>query len=924
MLHGRDAERSLIAELLDAARDSHSSVLVVRGEPGVGKSALLEDARDRASDMQVLTARGVESESELPFAAMHQLLGPVLGRLTEIPSPQASALGAALGLNEGRANERFLVFAGCLSLLAAAAEQRPVLCVVDDAHWLDAASADAVLFVARRLSAEPVAILVGTRDAERGHFEARDLPSLTLGGLDGEAAAALLQEGAGVSAAAAVRERLVEQTGGNALALLELPSGLTEAQMTGSEPLPDALPLTGQVEAAFLGRAVALAQPAQRLLLVAAADDSEHLPAVMRAAESLGAGPDALTAVEEAGLVRVRGTRVEFRHPLVRSAVYGAAPSALRRAAHGALAVALPDGEADADRRAWHQASAALEPDADVVSALEDAAARAESRAGHLAAARAYERAAELSADSADRGRRLVFAARAASLAGRDVQAVTLADRAQALVDDPRLLAEIARVRGEAATFHGRPADVIELLLEAARGTVQDAPAQALELLMSASRAAVEAGVVEAIAEVALLAEAVCVEPADEQALFMRRLLTGQGAMWRGDTELGTELLESAIAWAQTAEDPRHVSWGSRASMFLGDHVRAATLLDRAAGLARAQGAMGVLATVLGLRALQLERANRYDDAVVAASEALSIARELEAPNFIPLPLGVLAMVAAIRGRDAEVGERVDEARQIAGAHGLAVPAALAVWAQALLDLGRGRWESAFEGLIALTEYRPGFGTPVIAIVSAPDRVEAGVRAGQIDEARAALAPFEAWAAHTGTAWARPGVAVCRALVGVDDAATSGFEEAIRLSADARPFDAARARLNYGEHLRRQRRRVDARVQLRAALDGLETLGATPWADRAQAELRATGETAHKREPGASSELTPQELQVARLVGEGLSNKEVAAGLFLSPRTIDAHLRSVFAKLGVTSRTQLARHPVNVVDLADARTATPA
>jgi DNA-binding CsgD family transcriptional regulator len=924
MLHGRDAERSLVTELLDAARHSHSGVLVVRGDPGVGKTALLEDATDRATDMQVLTARGVESESELPFAAMHQLLGPILCQLTEIPAPQAGALGAALGLNEGRASERFLVFAGCLSLLAAAAEERPVLCVVDDAHWLDAASADAVLFVARRLGAEAVAILVGARESERGHFDAPGLPLLTLGGLGGEAAAALLEEGAGVRAAAAVRDRLVEQTRGNALALLELPSGLTEAQMTGSEPLPDALPLTDQVEAAFLGRAAALHESAQRLLLIAAADDSEDLPTVMRAAKSFGVDVDALTVIEEAGLLRVRGTHVEFRHPLVRSAVYGSAPSALRRRAHQVLAAALPDGEADADRRAWHLASAALEPDADVVSALEEAAARAESRAGHLAAARAYERAAELSADSADRGRRLVFAARAASLAGRDVQAVTLADQAQTQVDDPLLLAELARVRGEAATFRGRPADVIELLLEAARATAQAAPAQALELLMSASRAGVEAGVVTSIAEVARLAEAVSVARADEPALFMRRMLTGQGAMWRGDSELGTELLEQAITWAQTADDPRHVSWGSRAALFLGDHERAATLLHRAVELARAQGAIGVLATVLGLRALQLERASRYDDAVVAASEALSIARELGAPNFIPLPLGVLAIVSAIRGKDAEVREHAEEVRQIAGMHGLAVPAALAVWAQAILDIGRGRWESALEALTALTEVRPGFGTPVIAIVSAPDRVEAGVRAGRIDEARAALESFEAWATHTGTPWARPGVAVCRALLAGGDAATSQFEDALRLSADARPFDAARAQLLYGEHLRRQRRRADARVQLRAASDAFHALGATPWWERAQAELRATGETTHKRDPRALSELTPQELQVARLVGDGLSNKDAAAQLFLSPRTIDAHLRSVFAKLGVTSRTQLARHPMNVGDLADARAASPA
>src|SRR3954452_1371327 len=438
MLHGRDAERALVGELLEAARHSQSSVLIVRGDPGVGKTALLDDARDNAVDLQVLVARGVESESELPFAALHQLLGPVLGLLPEIPPPQAHALGAALGLNEGRGGEHFLVFAGCLSLLAAAAEKQPLLCIVDDAHWLDSASADALLFVARRLSSDGVAILVGIRESERGHLEARDLPSLTLGGVDAEAAAALLEQGAGLSAAPAVRERLIEQTGGNALALLELPRELTPAQMTGSEPLPDALPLTGQVEAAFLGRAVQLPEPAQQLLLLAAAEGSEDLPTVMRAAESFGAGPEALTLVEETGLMRVRGSRFRFRHPLVRSAVYGAAPSVLRRDAHAALAAALPRDD-DADRRAWHLASATLEPDADVVSALEDAAARAEGRMGHLAAARAYERAAELSAEPSDRGRRLVAAARSAGVAGRDAQASALAAQIAPLVNDPLL-----------------------------------------------------------------------------------------------------------------------------------------------------------------------------------------------------------------------------------------------------------------------------------------------------------------------------------------------------------------------------------------------------------------------------------------------------------------------------------------------------
>jgi DNA-binding CsgD family transcriptional regulator len=597
----------------------------------------------------------------------------------------------------------------------------------------------------------------------------------------------------------------------------------------------------------------------------------------------------------------------------------------LRRAAHAALAAALPVEEAaSADRRAWHLASAALEPDADVVSALEDAAARAEGRMGHLAAARAYERAAELSAEPSDRGRRLVAAARSAGLAGRDAQASALADQAEPLVGDPLLMAEIARVRGEAVTLHGSPAEVVDVLVEAARATAQAAPRQAVELLMAASRAAVEGGVRDSIAEIGPLAESICIDAGDEPAFFMRALITGLCAMWTGDTARGAALLEPAVAWAETTDDPRYLSWGGRASIFLGDDTRAAAFMARAAAAARERGAIGVLASTLGLRAALLLIANRFDEAVVGASEALAIARELGAPNLIPLPVGVLAVVAATRGRDAEVRERIEEVSHIAGPHGLAMPATEAVWAHALLDLGHGRWENARSGFMALNESRPGFGNAVIALIAAPDRVEAAVRSGRRDDATAALAPYEAWAADTGTPWARSTVARCHALLAAGDTATRHYQDAVRLSTQERPFDTARTRLLYGEHLRRQRRRTEARPELRAALDAFESLRATPWADRARAELRATGETTHKRDRAALSELTPQELQVARLVGEGLSNKEVAAQLFLSPRTIDAHLRGVFAKLGITSRTQLARQADEFGDFADVRTATPA
>jgi hypothetical protein len=355
VLYGRDAERAVIGGLLEGARASKSGVLVLRGEAGVGKTALLEDARDRAGDMHVLAARGVESESELPFAALHQLLRPVLDHLAELPPPQAAALGIALGLEHGDAQERFLVFAACLSLLSEVAERRPVLCLVDDAHWLDAGSADALTFVARRLDAEGIAILFAAREGDVRAFEAAGLASLSLQGLDDGAATMLFTKAAG-EVASSVRERLIAQARGNALALVELPAALSPAQLAGEEPIPEVLPLTGQVERIFLERVRRLEDETQRLLLIAAADDTEDAVLVARAAGRLGMRPESLDAAEQAGLVVVHGNRLEFRHPLVRSAVYDAATSSERRDAHRVLADALEGESEDADRRAWHLA----------------------------------------------------------------------------------------------------------------------------------------------------------------------------------------------------------------------------------------------------------------------------------------------------------------------------------------------------------------------------------------------------------------------------------------------------------------------------------------------------------------------------------------------------------------------------------------
>ena len=906
MLYGRDAEREAIRVLLEDARASRSGVLVIRGEAGIGKTALLDDARDRASDMHILSARGVEAESELPFGALHQLIRPALAHVDALPEPQAAALRAALGLSEGSGEERFLVFAACLTLLSELAERRPVLCVIDDAHWFDSASADALRFVARRLDAEGVVMLFGVREGGSRTFEAPDLPSLVLGGLQPDAAAALLNRKTGVDAAASVRERLIEQTRGNALALVELPAALSEDQLAGVAPLPEVLPVPRELERVFLDRAQRLPAATQQLLLLAAADDSEDVGVVLRAAAVLGLSADAVDAAESEGLVSIQGRQVVFRHPLVRSAVYGAAVSTERRAAHGALAEALANDETNADRRVWHLSASALDGSADVALALEAAAERAEARNGNVAAAKALQRAAELTSDPTDRGRLLVRAAWNLSRAGRDEQATQCAAAAAPYAADPVQRAQLAEVNGLAAVRNGRPLDTIPLLTGAAHEVATIAPRTALELLWLARMIAYQGGDVPAHVEITKLAPSVVPPQGDEVAEQLSRALVGFAAMTSGDKEAGVKFLGAVVDWAEDADEAHHVLWGSFTAVWLGAADRFGELLDRAASIARATGQLGLLTDALGLRAAWLAVHHRFEEAAVAASEALELARGIGARNLELQPNTALAIIAAFQGRFDEVDERAEATRQLADARGLALRASTAVFALALSDMTAGRWSDAVDRLDSLLE-RDSAGIDPVVLRTIPDKLEAAVRAGRTEDAVRALELYDVRAGHLSDLAMTSRVAACRALLAEGDEADAHFEEALRLSDHVRPLDLARIQLLYGEYLRRDRRRTDSRVQLRAALAAFERLGAEPWAERARTELRASGETARKRDPSTLAQLTPQELQVARYVAEGLSNKEVAAKLFLSPRTIDAHLRNVFAKLGLTSRTQLAR-----------------
>ena len=899
MLYGRDAERTLVGALLDAARASRSGALVLRGEPGVGKTALLEDVRDRAADMHVLAARGVESESELPFAGLHQLLRPALHLLERLPAPQSDALQGALGL-AARAGDRFLISAACLTLVAELAERRPVLCLIDDAQWLDTPSADALLFVARRLDAEGVVMLFGAREGGDRRFEAGGLRELELGRLDADAAEALIGLGAGGPVAPSVRDVLLEQAGGNALALVELPAALSAAQLAGAEPLPAALPLTRVAERLFLERVRGLPEPTQRLLSVIATDDGGRLAPVMQAAASLGVGAEALTPAEQIGLVSVHGARIELRHPLVRSAVYQSTSSAERRAAHLALAGALA-GEPESDQRAWHLAAATLGADAGVADELERTAERARLRSGHAAAAAALDRAAELSVDAESRARRLVGAAKSAWQAGLPERAKALLAHADPIVTDPRLRAELTHVDGVIEFRCGIPLDASVTLIAGAADVAPVDTRKALEMLFDGALAGVDAGDYARVAEAGRIAASLP-RSADEQGGFLADLLVSVGSLVEGKTAQEAPLVLDVLARARDVDEPRWLIWAAAGAGTAGDEAAEAAILKRATALARTSGAVDALMMVLLTIGVNGVTAGRPGVAA-EATEGLALAGEAGLPNAVSIHRAVLAWVAAVKGEDERCRAYAADVAASARPAGAALAGSIAEWGLALLDLGAGRLDETVARLSALREAPPGLIHPLFVLLSAADLVEACVRSGRDEAAAGAFAVLEGFARPGAPAWALALAARCRALLGRD--AEAAFAEALRLH--TRRFDLARTQLLFGELLRRQRRRVDARAHLRAALENFEALGAAPWTERARGELRATGETARKRDASTLGQLTPQELQVARLVGDGLSNKEVAAQLFLSPRTIDAHLRNVFAKLGITSRTQLAR-----------------
>jgi DNA-binding CsgD family transcriptional regulator len=897
MLYGRLGEQERVRALLDAARDRRSGALLVVGEPGAGKSALLDEARAEARDMAALEARGVESESRLPYASLYQLLRPALGALERIPRAQAAALESALGLREDAAPDLYRVPLAVLTLLAEMAEEGPLLCIVDDAQWIDHDSEQALVFAARRLHAEGAAMLFAARERE---FQPGVLPELRLRPLDAVAVRELLADRSGTAVTEDVARRVAAATGGNALAVAELASLLTPAQLAAREPLPLPLPLSTGVERLFAERVRALAPGTQQLLVVAAADDTAKPEVVLAAAERLELDVSALDAAEQADLVRVDALEVRFRHPLVRSAIYGTAPFSARRAAHTALAEVLNEA-GEIDRYAWHPAAAALGHDEEVARELEQAARRARARNAFAAAAGAWERASELSASPEERGRRLAEAATDAWLTGLMPEAARLLAAAEPLVADPVLLANCHRLRGSIELAAGTTTTVVTMLVTGAKRLTDVDPRRALELLALAAERASLALDAEAAREIARLAQSLDVG-GDEHDEFFIGLLIGFAQQLAGDVGTGITTIRKALAAAEDeADDVDLMLAAGRAGFYVGDDAAAHRFHDRIVSRARSIGSVGCLA-IAGTRVALAEMlVGRWTAANATAEETERLARDTGQSELEAHALIWRGLIAAWRGEEERCREFVERARAITATHPMSLIDHAARWALGVLELGAGRTEAAFAQLEPITH-------PVVAQLASLDRIEAAARSGR-PEAQRWLDELSAFAAASEAPWARGRVAHGRALLAdAAEEADSMFREALSEHAHGdRAFERARTELAYGASLRRQRRRVDAREHLRAALETFDALDAMPWSSRARSELRASGETARaRREQPASAELTPQEHQVAKFVSQGLSNREVGAQLFLSPRTVDFHLRNVFAKLGISSRTELA------------------
>ena len=875
---------------------------MVRGAAGVGKSALLEYVLEAAPDMRVARAAGVESEMELAFAGLHQLCAPLLDRLERLPAPQHDALGVAFGLREGDAPDRFLIALAVLTLLSEVAEERPLLCVVDDAQWLDRSSAQVLAFAARRLLAEPVGLIFASREPGE-HL--RVLPDLEVQGLRDQDARALLRSVVRWPLDEQVRERILAETNGNPLALLELPRGLSPTQLAGGFGVPNELSLPGRIEESFLRRVETLPEATWLLVLIAAAEPAGDPALVRRAAAQLGLSPDAAVSAEAEGLLKIGG-RVVFRHPLVRSAIYGASSPGDRMKVHGALAMAT-DPDRDPDRRAWHRAQAAIGPDEEVAAELERSAARAQARGGLAAAAAFLERAVRLSVDPGSRARRALAAAQAMYLAGAPDAARGLLSTAEAgpLGELERVQADL--IRAQIAYSANRGSDAPTLLLRAARRLEPLDLRMARDTYLDAMLAAHFAGRLApgSLREAAEAARRV--RHAAGPPLASDLLLDGLAIAYTEGYAAGVPSLEQAVTGfrgpaATPAEQLRWLWPAAHVAMALWDDESYEVLSARHITIAREAGVLAVLPTALTTRIV----ASAFFGQLAAAGELIGEMRELTDAIGIPAPAYGPVFVSAWQGQQEAASAVIDAAVREFTVSGEGAVLAFADYARAVLYNGLGRYSDALTAAAA-TDAFAGEGVTIYT-QGLVELIEAAARAGAPERAADAVRRLAEMTRASGTDWGAGVLARSQALLSGDDAAEPLYREAIeRLGRTRVRPQLARAHLVYGEWLRRDNRRLDARRELLQAFEMFTGMGMDAFADRARRELAATGEKVRRPAVGHVHDLTNQETQIARLARSGLSNPEIGAQLFLSSRTVEWHLRKVFTKLDISSRRQLAR-----------------
>jgi DNA-binding CsgD family transcriptional regulator len=903
MLVGRQREQRILDALISAARVGQSSTLVVTGEAGIGKTALLRYAGGSATGMRILHVTGSETEQHLPFAALAQLVRPTAADLDTLPPPQAQALGVALAIRSGDGVDRFAVGAAALTLLTQLSENQPLAVLVDDAQLVDVPSQEVLAFVARRLVADAIVIVAAVRTGEPCALSSPDLPTLELHGIDEDASRELVTARVAGPPGHELTARVHELSGGNPLAILELaadPAALAARWPGAPAPVP------GTLVRLYRQRAEALDEDARGALLLAAAA-GDDLPLVARACAAGGIDVGSLAAAEQVGLVSIHQDRVTFAHPLARSAIYATATAGRRRELHATIASVM--GDADPDRRAWHRSEACLGPDEGVAGELQALGARSADRGAVAVAATAFEHAARLSPDDTDRARRLLCAGEAACQAGDAARATSLLDQSLLLMPPPSVRARAQRMRGVIALRSGSIADARAALTAAAQQSSAFDPSEALECWAEAIHACFYLADADAALAAAQAAEALLTQGVSERSAVLATVAAGMARVLAGVG--GTEMIRRGVgALGQLEPIAPHpgdeASWLLLGPLFLRDSSTGRDLVRRALDERRGRAAIGTLAHLLFHLARDGATTDRWTAAEGDYTEAISLAREFGQTTELAASSAGLAWLLARQGRDDDTRRYAAEAERLGAIHQVNLARIWAGHALGDLELGLGQVEAAVGTYSDLHDLLRRLRVKDVDLSPAPELVECLIRTGRVEEARGLADDYQEQALAKGQPWALARAARVRALLCPVAEVDGCFAAAIELhAATLDRFEQARTRLAYGARLRRLRRRVDARPPLQSAYDDFILLGARPWADEAASELAATGATVLRSGANPTSLLTPRELQIALHLAGGRTTRETAAALFLSPKTVEYHLRHVYTKLGIESRTQL-------------------